>query len=50
MNEKISRLMDGEIDAPELDRVCATLRSDAGDGDLGLLPRDRRRAARRDAP
>ena len=30
MNEQISRLMDGEIDAPEMDRVCATLRSEAG--------------------
>ena len=29
MNEKISRLMDGEIDAPELDAVCAMLKSDA---------------------
>ena len=30
MNENISRLMDGEIDATELDVVCATLkRSDA---------------------
>ena len=29
MNEQISRLMDGEFDAPEMDRVCATLRSDA---------------------
>jgi sigma-E factor negative regulatory protein RseA len=30
MNEQISRLMDGEIDAPEMDRVCTTLRSEAG--------------------
>ncbi len=29
MNEQISRLMDGEIDASEMDRVCATLSSDA---------------------
>ena len=29
MNEKISRLMDGEIDASELDAVCAALKSDA---------------------
>jgi len=29
MNEQISRLMDGEIDASEMDQVCATLRSDA---------------------
>ena len=29
MNEEISRLMDGEIDASEVNDVCATLRSDA---------------------
>jgi len=29
MNEQISRLMDGEIDATEMDAVCATLGSDA---------------------
>ena len=29
MNEQISRLMDGEIDASELDAVCGALRSDA---------------------
>ena len=29
MNEQISRLMDGDIDASELDGVCAMLRSDA---------------------
>lgn len=29
MNEQISRLMDGEIDASELDRVCAMLKSEA---------------------
>lgn len=29
MNENISRLMDGEIDATEMDAVCATLASDA---------------------
>ena len=29
MNEKISRLMDGEIDASELDAVCAMLKNDA---------------------
>ena len=29
MNEQISRLMDGEIDATELDAVCATLKGDA---------------------
>jgi len=28
MNEPISRLMDGEIDATELDAVCTTLKSD----------------------
>jgi len=28
MNEQISRLMDGEIDAMEMDAVCATLRHD----------------------
>ena len=29
MNEKISRLMDGEVDASELDAVCAMLKGDA---------------------
>ena len=29
MNEQISRLMDGEFDASEMDRVCATLRTEA---------------------
>ena len=29
MNEQISRLMDGEIDASELDGVCAMLKGDA---------------------
>ena len=29
MNERISRLMDGEIDASEMDGVCAMLKSDA---------------------
>ena len=29
MNERISRLMDGEIDASELDGVCAMLKGDA---------------------
>jgi sigma-E factor negative regulatory protein RseA len=29
MNEQISRLMDGEIDAAEMDRVCAMLKSEA---------------------
>lgn len=29
MNERISRLMDGEIDASELDVVCAALKGDA---------------------
>src|SRR6476659_8252868 len=29
MNERISRLMDGEIDAAELDGVCAMLKGDA---------------------
>lgn len=29
MNEQISRLMDGEVDASELDAVCAALSSDA---------------------
>ena len=29
MNEQISRLMDGELDASELDSVCATLKSEA---------------------
>jgi sigma-E factor negative regulatory protein RseA len=29
MNEQISRLMDGEIDATEMDAVCTTLRTDA---------------------
>jgi len=29
MNEQISRLMDGEIDATEMDAVCAALRGDA---------------------
>jgi len=29
MNEQISRLMDGEIDASELDVVCAALKGDA---------------------
>jgi len=29
MNEQISRLMDGEIDATEMDAVCATLKNDA---------------------
>jgi sigma-E factor negative regulatory protein RseA len=29
MNEQISRLMDGEIDASELDAVCAMLKGDA---------------------
>jgi sigma-E factor negative regulatory protein RseA len=29
MNEQISRLMDGEIDASEIDGVCAALKSDA---------------------
>jgi sigma-E factor negative regulatory protein RseA len=28
MNENISRLMDGEVDATELDAICATLASD----------------------
>jgi negative regulator of sigma E activity len=28
-NEQISRLVDGEIDATEMDAVCATLKSDA---------------------
>jgi sigma-E factor negative regulatory protein RseA len=29
MNERISRLMDGEIDASEMDAVCSMLKSDA---------------------
>jgi sigma-E factor negative regulatory protein RseA len=29
MNEQISRLMDGEVDASEMDVVCAALKSDA---------------------
>ena len=29
MNQQISRLMDGEIDASEMDAVCAMLKSDA---------------------
>jgi sigma-E factor negative regulatory protein RseA len=29
MNEQISRLMDGDLDASELDAVCAMLKSDA---------------------
>lgn len=29
MNEKISRLMDGEVDASEMDGVCAMLKADA---------------------
>jgi sigma-E factor negative regulatory protein RseA len=29
MNEQISRLMDGEVDATELNAVCAALRTDA---------------------
>jgi sigma-E factor negative regulatory protein RseA len=29
MSEQISRLMDGEVDAQEMDAVCATLASDA---------------------
>ena len=29
MNEHISRLMDGEIDAQEMDSICASLRSNA---------------------
>ena len=29
MNEQISRLMDGDVDASELDSVCAMLKSDA---------------------
>jgi len=29
MNEQISRLMDGDVDASELDGVCAMLKSDA---------------------
>jgi len=29
MNEQISRLMDGEIDATEMNAVCTTLRTDA---------------------
>jgi len=28
MNERISRLMDGEIDASELDVVCSALKGD----------------------
>ena len=30
MNEQISRLVDGEIDAAELDAVCAMLKGEAG--------------------
>ena len=30
MNEQISRLVDGEIDAVELDAVCAHLKGEAG--------------------
>ena len=29
MNEQISRLMDGEVDAQEMDALCGTLRSEA---------------------
>ena len=50
MNERISRLMDGEIDAAEFDGVCAMLKGDAAMATWIVLPRDRRRAARRDAP
>ena len=62
MNEQISRLMDGEIDASELDGVCAMLKGDAamatwncyhtiGDALRGETPvtaqRRRRRVARK---
>ena len=29
MNEKLSRLMDGEVDAQEFERICAELKSPA---------------------
>ena len=47
MSDRISRLMDGELDDAEFEIVWAELDVPDAHGDLGVLPRDRRRAARR---
>ena len=48
MDEDISRLMDGELDDDEVERACGAAEASAtAMADLGVLPRDRRHAARR---
>ena len=41
MNERISRLMDGEVDAAEMDSLCGDAEKRCRDGDVELLPHDR---------